>query len=338
MEKITVDGPKLPIGVLASLWKGIEYVNNHPGILIFPVLLDSFLWFGPRLSVFNLMKPVLEWMTSRASGDPQTLLVIDASLKSFEQFNFFSLLSFIPLFPPSVMGDIAPVQTPLGNPAVFPIANSAQFLLLLVGLPLVSLLFGSVYWVAAGRAVKKGAGPVRETLVRWARTAAVAVLLTASFFTVMIVFGTPILFVVVLIGGAAPEIGAILAQAVLILGGSFLFWLVLFVMFSIHGTALFGDGVLAAVWNSINTSRWLYPLSIWIPILLIMLYFLSSSVWSLAPAGGWTGAVGILGNAYTGSVIVAASMAYYVDKRRWIDEVKIHLQTRLADKIPPPAA
>jgi hypothetical protein len=338
MEKITVDGPKMPIGFLTSLWKGIEYVNNHPGILIFPVLLDGFLWFGPRLSIFNLITPWFEWMTTQASGDPQTLVVIDAALKSFEKFNVFSLLSFIPLYPPSLMGDVAPVQNPLGTPAVFSIADPSLFLLFLLGLPLVSLLFGSVYWVAAGYGMRTVAGTLRETLAGWVRTAAVAVLLTASFFVVMLVFGAPLLFVVILIGGASPVVGAILGQAVIILGGSFLFWLVLFVMFSVHGTALFGDGVIAAIGNSINTSRWLYPMSIWIPILLIMLYFLSSSVWSLAPAEGWTGAVGILGNAYTGSVIVAASMAYYIDKRRWIDEVKIHLQTRLAEKIPPPAA
>jgi hypothetical protein len=255
-----------------------------------------------------------------------------------DAFNLFSLISFIPLFPPSLMADIAPLLNPLGAPAVLPVAGWLEFLLLLGGLPLLSLVFGSAYWVLAGRAVGKGAWTVRECLTRWIRTVAVAVLLGLSFFFVIFAFGIPILFVIWLIAGVSPQIGAILGQAFVILGGSFLFWLVLFVMFSVHGTILFGDGILSAVGNSVNTSRWLYPLSIWIPILLIMLYFLSSSIWSLAPVGDWTGALGILGNAYTGSVVVAASMVYYIDKRRWINEVKEYLQTRMAEKIPPPAA
>lgn len=335
MDKITVDGPKMPIGFLASLWKGIEYVNAHPGILIFPVLLDAFLWFGPHLTIVNVMRTVFDWMASQAAADPNALTIITAAVQSLEKFNLFSLLSFIPLYPPSVLAATSPFQTPLGNPIVVPIGNGYLFLILLAGLPFISLLFGSVYWVFIGRAVKNGHWSIRDYLARWIRTVAVVVLLCVSFLVVILAFGFPILFLIWMIAGISPDIGGILAQAFIILGRSLVFWLVLFVMFSVHGTILFGDGVLGAIWNSLNTSRWLYPLSIWIPLLLIMLYFVSSSIWSLAPADNWAGAIGILGNAYTGSVVVSASMAYYIDKRRWIDEVKTYLQSRMAETLPP---
>jgi hypothetical protein len=150
-------------------------------------------------------------------------------------------------------------------------------------------------------------------------------------------FYIPTLLVVSQVARADPSAAEYLLRTVNFLGGIFLFWIVLFFMFSMHGTVLFRDDLLPAIWNSVNTSRWMYPLSIWIPILLVMVYFLSSAVWSLAPDDSWAGAVGVLGNAYTSSVVVVASMAYYVDKRRWITEVQAYLKARWAEKNPPGA-
>ena len=351
MEKIAIDGPKMPIGFLSSLWRGIEIVNANPWILILPVLLDAFLWFGPQLSVFTLAAPVFDWMASNAAGDPASLLAVDLLRQSIEHYNLFSLLSFIPMFPPSVLADTviplfstgvaagtASVRTPLGIPVVFPVAGGLEFLLLAMGLPLSSILIGSAYWVMAGRTTQKASWPIRESIVRWGRTVAVVGILCVSFIILIVGFGFPILFVIWMIGLVSQEIGIILSQMVVFLGGSFLFWMVLFFMFSAHGTVLFADDIRSAIWNSVNTSRWMYPLSIWMPSLLLMAYFLSTLVWSLAPDDTWAGALGVLGNAYTSSIVVAASMVYYIDKRRWIAEVRTYLQSRVADKNPPPAA
>jgi hypothetical protein len=338
MEKITVDGPKLPIGFLSSLWKGIEFVNARPGVLLLPVLLDFFLWFGPHLSVYTLAKPIIDSMTAAAVSNSMNVSVIDAFQQSLAQYNLFSLLSFIPLFPPSLMAGSTPAQTPLGNPIVVPITNQVECLVLAAGLLLLSLLIGSAFWVWAGGTTQPTPWRFRDSFARWGRTVLVMILLCAAFLVLILAFLLPILFVISMIALVSPDIGAVLSQLFFFLGGAFLFWVILFFMFSMHGTVLFRDGVLAAVGNSINTSRWMYPVSIWLPILLIMLNFLASAVWSLAPDGTWAGAVGVLGNAYTSSVVVVASMAYYIDKRRWISEVRTYLQSRVADKVPPGAA
>ncbi|MBN2085043.1 MAG: hypothetical protein JW748_07435 [Anaerolineales bacterium] len=338
MEKITIDGPKTPIGFFSSVWKGIEYVNTHPGVLVIPVLLDAFLWFGPHLSIFTLVNPIIDSMTSSAISNPANVPMIEALKLAAEKFNLFSLLAFIPLVPPSLMSGALPDQTPLGNPLVLPLTNWLVVLLLAAGLIVCSLLIGSVYWVWAGGAARAEPWSWRDALGRWARTILMMFLMCTAFFMLTLVFILPILFIISMIALSAPEIGAILSQLFFFLGGGFVFWLILFFMFSMHGTVLYRDGVTAAVWNSVNTSRWMYPVSIWIPLLLILLNFLTSSIWSLAPDDSWAGAVGVLGNAYTSSVVVVASMAYYIDKRRWIDEVRTYLETRMAGKTPPGAA
>jgi hypothetical protein len=335
MEKITIDGPKTPLGFLSSLWKGIELVNAHPGVLILPVILDLFLWLGPHLSIYTLVRPIIDSMANAATTSTVSVTMLDAMRLTAEKFNLFSLLAFLPLFPPSLMAGTAPVQTPLGNPITLPVTNWMGALGLGAGLLVLSLGIGSAYWVWAGGATQPASWQIRDSLARWARTLLVMVLLCGAFVILILVFSIPMIFIIGMISLASPGTGVFLSQLVVFLSGGFLFWVVLFFMFSMHGTVLFHDGVLPAIWNSINTSRWMYPLSIWIPILLIMVNFLSSAVWSLAPEGSWAGAVGVLGNAYTSSVVVIASMAYYIDKRRWISEVRAYLESRLAAKNPP---
>jgi hypothetical protein len=338
MEKIAIDGPKMPIGFLSSLWKGIELVNTHPGVLIIPACLDFFLWFGPHLSVYGLVKPFIDTMSYNLSVSQTNAAMMDVLRQMAQRYNLLSLLSFVPLFPPSLMAGVAPIQTPFGNPAAFPISNWPECLGLALGLLPVSLLIGATYWILAGRITQVSGWSFRDTAGRWFRTLLVTLLLCFAFFFLILAFAFPILFLLSLLAYASPEIGTILSQLFFFLGGGLLFWVVLFIMFSMHGTALYRDGILSGIWNSINTSRWLYPLSIWIPILLIMVNYLASTVWSLAPENSWAGALGILGNAYTSSVVIVASMVYYIDKRRWITEVRTYLQSRMADKNPPGVA
>jgi hypothetical protein len=338
MEKIAVDGPKTPIGFLSSLWKGVEFVNANPGVLFIPVIMDSFLWLGPHLSVQNLMKPFIDSLTYTTVTNAANATIIDALNLAAEKFNLFSVLAFLPFFPPSLMAGVAPDQNPFGNPVVVPVANGFLALLLFAGLFATSLLIGSGYWVWAGRATQSAPWKAADAFGRWVRTILVMVLLCGAFLILLLAFLIPGIILISLITMLIPGVGSVLLQLFYLLGGGFIFWVLLFIMFSMHGTVLYRDNILASVWNSINTSRWMYPISIWIPLLLILLNFLTASIWSLAPDGNWAGMVGIVGNAYTSSVVVVASMAYYMDKRRWIDEVRIFLQTRTAGKIPPGTA
>jgi hypothetical protein len=335
MDKIAVDGPKAPLGFLSALWKGIEFVNAHPDVLVLPVVVDAFLWFGPHLSVYGLVRPVLEEWASAAGADPASMAFFEMLRQLAVKYNLFSNLAFIPLFPPSLMASMAPDRTPLGNPIVLPISNWPESLGAGLGMILVSLMIGAAYWIWAGRTTQTGPWTARDAFSRWARTVLVMALIGIAFLTLILMVYFPAVLLISAIGYFSNAVGSFLADLLVVLGGSFLFWLILFVMFSLHGTVLYRDNVFSAVWNSVNTSRWMYPVSIWIPILLIGLNMLTFWIWTHAPDDNWAGVVGIVGNAYTSSVVVVASMAYYIDKRRWISEVRTYLQTRLADKNPP---
>ena len=335
MDKIAIDGPRPPIGFLSSLWKGIEFVNAHPGIMVVPVLIDAFLWFGPHLSLLPLINPVLTSLNTALAANQFSPTMMDTLRQVVEKYNLFSLLAFIPLFPPSLMTGAAPGQTPLGTPIVISIANWWQCLGIVPALVAISILIGSLYWLLAGRSAQGAKWTGGDWFGRYSRTVIVMLLLCGSFLILILGISIPVLFVISVIGVVSVDVAAILSQLFFFLGGGFLFWVFLFFIFSVHGVILFRDGILQSIRNSVVTSRWLYPISIWIPILLILLQYLVSMVWGLAADANWSGAVGILGNAYTSSVIVTASMAYYIDKRRWISEIQSQLQTRMA--VQPPA-
>jgi hypothetical protein len=338
MEKIAIDGPKAPIGFLSSVWKGIEFVNGHPWIMTVPVFMDAFLWFGPHLSIASLLNPVLASVNLALATSQFNPAVMDTLRQAVGKYNLFSLLSIIPLFPPSLMAGVAPGQTPLGNPVVIPVINWWVCLGVVPVLIALSIGIGSTYWLFAGKAAQPGKWTPRDWLGRWTRAVIVMVLLCGSFLILTLAIAVPVLIIISLVGFISVDIAASLSQLFFFLGGGFLFWILLFFMFSIHGVILCRDGILQSIRNSIITSRWLYPLSIWIPIFLILLQYLTSMVWGLAGDTTWTGAVGILGNAYTSSVVVMASMAYYIDKRRWITEIQSFLQSRGAAPTPLPGA
>jgi len=338
MEKIAIDGPRPPIGFLSSVWKGIEFVNGHPWIMVVPVFVDAFLWFGPHLSMVSLLNPVLASLNSALATSQLNPAAMDTLRQVVGKYNLFSLLSIIPLFPPSLMAGTAPGQTPLGNPVVVPVANWWVCLAMAPVLIALSIGIGSTYWLLAGKAAQPGKWTPRDWFGRWTRAVIVMALLGGSFLILTLAIAVPVLFIISMVGLISVDAAAILSQLFFFLGGGFLFWVFLFFMFSIHGVILCRDGILQSIRNSVITSRWLYPLSIWIPILLILLQYLASTVWALAGDANWTGAVGILGNAYTSSVVVAGSMAYYIDKRRWITEIQSFLQSRGAIKTPPTGA
>jgi hypothetical protein len=328
MEKNEIEGPKPPIGFLSSLWRGVETVNSHPDLLIIPILLDALLWFGPRLSINELISPLLQSLQSAVvanGGDPSNMVAIRQWASSF---NLLSFLSFLPLYPPSLMAFRAPAQSPLGLPEVVQINNPLSLVALAAGFFLLSILIGSIYWVEAGRAALEKAMPLREIPGRLIR--AVTVMLTLSFTLGIFVFG--LLMIVIFFGSLLalvwPSGIALFLQLIFFMGGGSIFWIFLFVVFSVHGAILHRDNLLRSIWNSIETSRWMYPLSMWIPILLIGLYLLTINIWSLPKDNNWIGFLAVLGNAYTGSVLVTASIAYYREKRRWIEEIRSLLQSR----------
>src|SRR5215212_3582821 len=92
-----------PPGVMGSLRAGFDAVSNHVGLILLPILLDVFLWLGPRLSVDSLVNPFFQIVFAQArltltsSADLRRFTDYQAAFgETIERFNLLSLTSRLP--------------------------------------------------------------------------------------------------------------------------------------------------------------------------------------------------------------------------------------------------
>ena len=70
MDKIETLPP--PPGVVGSLRAGFDAIASNLTVILLPLVLDLFLWLGPRLHIDRLFQPIFDEMSqyARFSGIP----------------------------------------------------------------------------------------------------------------------------------------------------------------------------------------------------------------------------------------------------------------------------
>ncbi len=60
-----------PLGVIDSLSLGFSFIIRYPWLLLLPLLLDVFLWRGPRISLSPLLDSMVQTMFSQPNLPPE---------------------------------------------------------------------------------------------------------------------------------------------------------------------------------------------------------------------------------------------------------------------------
>ena len=107
-ESTIITTPK----VIFSIRSGFDALTENLGLLIFPFVLDMFLWFGPHLGFFS----VIEKMINDIKNAPDMMLnqdlesIMEANqdiwLLIGKKFNVFTALRTYPVGVPSIQCDI----------------------------------------------------------------------------------------------------------------------------------------------------------------------------------------------------------------------------------------
>ncbi len=151
------------MGVIGCLTAGFEIVARRPILLTLPLLLDLFLWLGPRLSPAPLFAQLASTVQqgSAAMGEVsiegvQLYATLQEMLQGLSQrFNLFVALNPMPLLGvPTLMSRRLPASWPLAGPRPT-LTVSSWFLLpawlaLLMG---IGMGLGAVYLYLIGRSV-----------------------------------------------------------------------------------------------------------------------------------------------------------------------------------------
>lgn len=294
---------------LPSIWAtiaaGFDVTAKHFWLILIPVLLDSFLWLGPRLSVRLLVeRMVVFWQQESAAVSG---LNVDALLALAPRTNLLTSLSVPIIGVPALMVGLTPEKTPL--PTTLIELDSAG---LMVGLFVLfsglGLMLTAVYMTLTASVVRQM--PVRQALdklvTNWLKL--MGLVITLLIFAIMVYIP------VVIVGVLAALISQGLASVVLLAGPVLILWLVVYLVFAPHGIFVNGRPLGRAMIESLQMMR--YFLLSAVTLLLFVILIGRSVDWLLllADDGSWLTWAGIWGHAFVSTALLAATFIFYRDR------------------------
>ena len=329
---VNPSGVERPIGVWGALARGFERVAAQPLLLVPPILLDLFFWFGPHLTVSAIMQQVLQGLTFPSSSEPTLVDQMKAMRELLAElgsrFNLLTALSSFPVGIPSLMAARLPIGTPLGAPQQLEIADPGLALLLWASLTVAGLGIVSLYLRAAAIQI----APVKEIasgFSAWARLC----LLAAGIVLGGILMGTAVVFVATLAALIAP----LLEMVIIFLGFSAIFWAAVYLAFTPHGIVRYRYGVFRAMMESVLLVRWNLVACIAFLSISFALTYVTNIIWTMPEETSWFAALAILGHAFVSAMLVVSSYAFYQGRHQWLSALRAATTARVMGDAQPPA-
>lgn len=307
------------MGIIETLSAGFDLVRRRLWLIVVPIVIDLFLWLGPRISIEPLVKRFESLLIPPASAQltPADLEALQMSRNALldvgSHFNLASLLPNTLLGVPSAMtGDMVdPVFT---HPAVWQVSSGWSALGLVLVLLLGSVFIASLYLTLVAREVSIDSLDLSRLAGRvWihgVRIIALGLALLAALAIFMVPVSVVSAVLALLHQGLALMWVGMFSLAAMWVGIAVMIYL----LFAVDSIVLFGDGALRAARNSVMVVR----RNLWSTLGLVLLTNLISIglsfVWQRLAVISWGPLIGIVGNAYVGSGLVAAVLIFYRDR------------------------
>ena len=320
INKITLPEPP---NVLKSIKNGFDAITKHLILLIFPIGLDLFLWFGPHLQIKSLIEGLIVDMSEMSELMPADFgEVMEAGqeiwMVAAERINLLIGLRSLPVGIFSLFTSILPIENPLGTPEFWDVQSLSIAALIVLSVFLIGLMLGGLYFSAVRQAAIFDELKWGDLFQDWPRVSLQSGLLSLIWM---------VFFLAILVVGSCAATGITLfsvslGQMVIILFGVISFWLVFPLIFSSHG--IYSKGQKA--WKSLMTSIRLTNLTFLKTSLFILLALLLNQglnmLWQVPPENSWLMLISIIGHAFVTTGMLAASFVYYQDMNRWSEEIQ----------------
>ncbi len=319
-----------PPGVIGSLKAGFDVVSGHVVLILMPLLVDLFLWLGPRLSVDKLLGPayalVFEQMR-RSLPSTQDVTRLAEFQKIFtdilQRFNLVSLMARLQTFPigiSSLIAKIMPVDSPMGVQQIVQIPSALTLLAYMFLLVVIGWVVGGLYFRSVSGTVLGGQdagiglfGAIGQTFI-----------LSLIWLMALIAISIPILIVLTLLTLISPALASGAAFLILILS----FWLIVPLFFTPHGIFVRKQNAFYSIYSSLRMARFTLPTS---GMFVFSVFILSTGLnylWAVPSSNSWMLLIGITGHAFITTALLAASFVYYRDMNAWLQLVLENLQQK----------
>lgn len=319
-QKLTLPEPP---SVLKAIRAGFDTITRHLILLLFPVGLDLFLWFGPRLRIKQQIESlVAEFSALYAANSHELGEMLTAGedfwMAAAERLNILVALRSYPVGVFSLLSSIYPLKHPLGSPVFVEIPSIWTALLLTLVMVVLGICLGAFYFSAVSQAVLHDQLHWGKVFKKWPRNMFQSLFLSGiwlGLFLVVAVLGSCLISGLTLIGPA-------LGQMALFVLGVMYTWMLFPLFFSPHGIF---SGRLNA-WKSVVESIKLTNLTFMKTGLFILFAVLVtqglSMIWQTPPEDSWLLMVSILGHSFVSTGVLAASFVYYQKIVYWVEEIQ----------------
>ena len=332
--------------VIDSLGHGFQAVARRWWLILIPILLDSFLWLGPHVSVQDLVQQAVQTFETELSALPAEGLdewfdVLSEALdEASAEYNTLSVLRVGMLGVPSLLiwggarlgspsayeglwisflrtidiSDLLLVipRARFALPTIWQVQGQGTWLLLVLSLSILGIAIGCTYLTILWPDPR----PDSERSPFWARVGKLGVRFILFWLLralVLAMLGVPFVFALALLSWINQQLALLFASIALGLAT----WLSFYGTFVLAAMIVNDAPVLRAIWNSIGVVLRNFWPTLWLFILINLIGGGMTILWQQISHGAWTG-LAIVGNAYVGTSLIAASLLFYQDRyARW---------------------
>jgi len=322
--------------LIDSISEGYAVINRRPWLLLLPLLLNIYLWFGPQLSfgpLFNNVHGVLKSIQPGLVDQTEMQVLYDQLLAngSVDLRSQVTFLNYVPTLRQYVIGSVDSAGSAASIPAIvepprlidakrtdtIEVATVGGALLAFVVLNALALALSALFLTQVGAAVRNPAGArwLPRAGLRAAPRVGLAMLGAVGIIVgVVLALGLPFLFFAYLLIFLSPTIGLLALELLFVVG----FWINIYIGFYREAIVIDDQGPLRAIYTSFNVVRRNFWGTLGFLALSLIVSLGSGVIWYrlLGSTAGLI--IAMVGSVYIGSGLLAARMAFFRERlRRW---------------------
>ncbi len=299
------------LNLIDTISTGYRVLNRRLWVLLIPIVLDLYLWWGARLSLapfLDNLRAVLGRAAMLFTTDAREQAQWVASIQHADMRSMLAWLNFVPVLLPELL-----TQTEAST-AVWYVRGLLGVVVAVLVVNLLALLCSSLFLSLLAGALRND--QFRLKALVWAVLVAAGAI--AGYVLVLLgistLLGLPFLVLSVVLVATLPALAPLIGLGWYVV----LFWVYIYTGFAVEAIMLSRVGPLQAIYNSVNLVR--RNLMSTLGLLLISFIVVAglNVIWRSMATSTWGLTLAIVASAYVSSGLVAARLVFYRERMaRW---------------------
>lgn len=322
MNTIQANNPPAPPSIIMALRGGFDAITNQVGILIFPIIVDIFIWLGPHLrikqiilSFFNELSQYPGWKDSPSYGLIESNMDVINQLS--DRINLITLLRTYPVGIPSLMAGRQPITTPVYEPIFWNATSLGSILVFGLILLVFGLAAGTLFYQCVAQVALNERIDWRKTFEDFPRAFSQMVILVISLISLIVLISIPAscLLSLTVVSGLS------ISQFMIFLFIGFLIWILFPLILTPQVIILGKNNVLNAVKKSLSVTRMTLPSTGMLFAVIILVSEGLDVLWRIPEENSWLNFLSIFGHAIITTSLLASTFIYFRDAEHWVQSV-----------------